>query len=88
MGKVIEHKKLTETLGITECADGFWLYDKTRGMNLAMKEKTAQDAFVKALSYYQERLKVVEAERDTHAKTLGAIAAMFPAETDGWSGFN
>lgn len=39
---------------------GYWLYDKTRGMNLAMSAKTEQDAFVEALMYYQERLNLVE----------------------------
>lgn len=41
---------------------GFWLYDKTRGMNLAMRSKTANDAFVSALTYYQGRLTKVETE--------------------------
>lgn len=60
MGKTIKHTKLTETLAITECTEGWWLYDKTRGMNLSMRAKTEQDAFVEALSYYQQRLKEIE----------------------------
>lgn len=56
MSKVIQHIKLTDTIAITECANGWWLYDKTRGMNLAMRSKSERDAFVKALEYYQERL--------------------------------
>lgn len=66
MGKCINHTKLTETLAISECRDGFWLYDKTRGMNLAMRAKTSQDAFVEAITYYQERLIRI----DTELKTL------------------
>lgn len=42
--------------------DGFWLWDVTRGMNLAMKAKTEQLAFVEALTYYQKRLQKVETE--------------------------
>lgn len=60
MSKVISHTKLTETLAISECRDGFWLYDKTRGMNLAMRAKTETDAFVEAITYYQKRLKEFE----------------------------
>jgi hypothetical protein len=39
---------------------GFWLHDRTRGMNLAVKEKTQESAFVAALTYYQRRLTEVE----------------------------
>jgi len=35
---------------------GFWLHDKTRGMNLSIRAKTAEAAFVEALTYYQGRL--------------------------------
>ena len=62
MGKTISSTVLSETLCISECTDGFWLYDKTRGMNLAMRAKTKDDAFVRALEYYQDRLTRVEAE--------------------------
>lgn len=60
MSKIISHVQLTETLVLTERPDGFWLYDKTRGMNLSMRAKTPQDALVKALNYYQHRLAEVE----------------------------
>ncbi|AXY81588.1 hypothetical protein [Escherichia phage vB_vPM_PD114] len=60
MSKVISHKELSPTLSMSECTDGFWLYDDTRGMNLAMREKTEEAAYIEALEYYQERLKEVE----------------------------
>ena len=60
MSKVISYKALTKSLSISECTNGFWLYDETRGMNLAMQEKTAEAAYLKAQEYYQERLKEVE----------------------------
>ena len=62
MAKTIKHTKLSNTLALTECTDGFWLYDKTRGMNLAMRAKTERAAFVEALEYYQDRLSTVERE--------------------------
>jgi len=52
--KAISSTKLTDTLTISECHDGYWLYDYTRGMNLAMRAKTERDAFIKAITYYQK----------------------------------
>ena len=60
MRKAISTIKLSETLNLSECHDGFWLYDKTRGMNLAMRSKTSTDALVKAIMYYQNRLINIE----------------------------
>jgi hypothetical protein len=54
--------KYTETLNMAKYRDGFWLYDKTRGMNLSMRALSETDAFVEALTYYQRRTKEVEAE--------------------------
>lgn len=76
MAKTINHTVLSPTLALTECTDGFWLYDKTRGMNLAMRAKTAQDAFVEALEYYQVRLRQVESEY----KALNTKVQSFVAE--------
>lgn len=62
MSNIKSHRKLSDTLTLTEDNRGWWLWDETRGMNLAMYEKTAEQAFVKALEYYQERLTEVENE--------------------------
>lgn len=61
--KAIRSIKLTDTLTISECKDGYWLYDKTRSMNLAMRAKTEQDAYVKAITYYQKRCVEIEHEK-------------------------
>lgn len=60
MSKVISSKVLSKTLTLTECTDGFWLYDFTRSMNLSMRAKTEEAAYVQALEYYQRRLQEVE----------------------------
>jgi hypothetical protein len=58
--------KLTDTLSLSEChptADyrgKYWLWDETRGLNLAMGAETAQDSLVQAITYYQKRLKEIE----------------------------
>ena len=61
--KAIRSIKLTDTLTISVCKDGYWLYDKTRGMNLAMRVKTEQDAYVKAITYYQKRCVEIEQKK-------------------------
>ena len=56
----ISQTKLSDSLEISECHDGFWIWDQTRGLNLAMKAKTRDEAFVEVIEYYQERLAEVE----------------------------
>lgn len=60
MGKAIRNVFKTETLSLTECTDGYYLYDTTRGMNIVMYSKTEQSALIEGLIYYQKRLKEVE----------------------------
>lgn len=60
------HQELSPTLELSEYTNpkngsyGFWLYDTTRGMNLAMRAKTSTDALVQAIHYYQRRVLQVE----------------------------
>lgn len=82
MVKTIEHAVLTDTLALTECTDGFWLYDKTRGMNLAMKAKTAQEAFVDALEYYQRRLAEVESAHKCLDSRVQEFVSQFVEQDD------
>ena len=65
MRPAIKNTVLNDTLTLSERHDGFWLYDKTRGMNLSMRAKTQTDAFVEALTYYQDRTSKVEIEYRT-----------------------
>jgi hypothetical protein len=68
------HTELSPTLKMSNMmsggSKGFWLYDKTQGMNLAMRAPTERDAFVEALAYYQRTLSEVEAR---HAELRGAV---------------
>ena len=82
MSKCISHIDLTPTLALTECNDGFWLYDTTRGMNLAMSAKTAQDAFVEALEYYQGRLLEIEKAHAELSQKVDAFVSQFQEDTD------
>lgn len=83
MGKCLNSIKLSETLELAECTDGFWLYDETRGMNLSMRAKTPQDAFVEAITYYQERLSSTEkAYRDLNSRVEAFVSQFVETEED------
>ena len=57
MAKVIRSIFKNDTISLTECSDGFWLYDYIIGMNISMHAKTEQAAFIEGLLYYQKNLK-------------------------------
>jgi hypothetical protein len=82
MGKVIKHEVLTSKLALSECTDGFWLYDETRGMNLAMRAKTEREAFIKALEYYQDRLKDVESAHKSLTKRVNEFVSQFKEDDE------
>ena len=83
MAKTISHEILSETVAITECTDGWWLYDKTRGMNLAMRAKSRDAAFMAAITYYQRRLIDVEAGYSTLQRKVDRFVGQF---VDGYEG--
>lgn len=56
---------------------GYWLYDTTRGMNLAMRAETPTEAFVEALHYYQERLAKAEREYQELRVKVDAFVEQF-----------
>lgn len=57
MGKVIRIVFKIDTLSLHECTDGYYLYDYVIGMNISMRAKTEQDAYIEALLCYQKTLK-------------------------------
>lgn len=60
MSKVIRKIFKIDTLSLHECEDGYFLYDYVIGMNISMRAKTEQDAYIEALLYYQNKLKEVK----------------------------
>ncbi len=75
-----------DKFNLVKCKDGFWLYDDTRGMNLAMRAETERAAFIEALEYYQERTAEVEAalKKIQQAADL-FIQTIAPEESDDWN---
>ncbi|OTE92244.1 hypothetical protein B1K96_15385 [Escherichia coli] len=82
MSKVIKYNVLSKSLSISECTDGFWLYDESRGMNLAMREKTAEAAYLQALEYYQKRLKEVENDYNNLKAKVDHFVGQFVDDDD------
>lgn len=82
MSKVISYTALSKTLSISQCTDGYWLFDETRGMNLAMRAKTAEAAYLEALGYYQERLKEVENDYNNLKAKVDHFVGQFIEEDD------
>lgn len=80
MAKVIRLVVEADKMQLHEYVDGFWLYDDTRGMNLAMRAKTEQAAFIDALEYYQKRLLFVEKEYNDLKTKVDAFVGLFPNE--------
>lgn len=55
----------------------FWLYDKTRGMNLSIRSQTKEEAFIEAIEYYQKRLLEVENEYSALSKKVSTFVDQF-----------
>ncbi len=60
--KAIREVLKNDTLSLHECVDGYFLYDYVLGMNISMRAKTEQDAYIESLLYYQKRLQKVKLE--------------------------
>jgi len=56
MAKAIRNVFKLDTISLTECNDGYWLYDNVVGQNISMRAKTEQDACIEAILWYQKRL--------------------------------
>lgn len=80
MSKFIRRIFKNDTISLSECNDGFWLYDENRGMNLSMRAKTEQDAFVEALMYYQKRYKELALEFSTLNEKVENFLSQFERE--------
>ena len=54
MGKAIRNVFKTDTLTLTECTDGYYLWDKVAGFNITIHAKSEQQALIEGLEYYQK----------------------------------
>lgn len=82
MGKFIASVLETDTIKLSQQTDGYWLWDETRGMNLAMYAKTPEAAFVKALEYYQNRLLTVESKYNSLQTKVDQFVSQFTEDEE------
>ena len=82
MEKSIKNTKLNDNLTLSECNDGFWLYDESRGMNISMKAKSERAAFVEALAYYADRLTRVEKQLSEITHKVENFVSQFAEQED------
>lgn len=89
MAKLIQgsSKDLGKNLAIYECQrdgegpQGFWIYDRIAGMNLAMREPDRDKAFVDVIEYWQKRCISAEIEYESlHEKVDAFVSHFIPAE--------
>jgi hypothetical protein len=69
-----------DSITLTKGIDGYWLYDKSRGMNLSMKADSERSAFVESLEYYTNRLLLVESENKEFLSKIETIQKIISTE--------
>ena len=77
MAKLLSTKEMSDTLTLTQCADGWWLWDSTRKMNLAMCAVSRESALLECIAYYQNRLSTVETDHRELAAKVDAFVSQF-----------
>lgn len=82
MGKALRKVFKIETLSLHECTDGYYLYDYVIGMNISMRAKTEQDAYIEALLYYQRRLVEVKVDYKTLNDKVESFLCQFDRDDD------
>lgn len=80
MEKAIRKVVKIDTLSLHECRDGYWLYDYVIGMNIAVRAKTEQDAYIEALLYYQRTLLQEKAEHKALSGKVNSFLSQFESE--------
>ena len=82
MTRAIKTEDITVSISLSECDNGFWLYDSTRGMNLSMRANTRDAAFIDALEYYQHRLNMVENDYGEMKDKVDKFVSLFSKDQD------
>ena len=66
---------------------GFWLYDKTVKMNLAITADSERDAFVKALEYYQNRFAEIKKSEEILRDKIDSFLLQFNENYDSFGNY-
>ena len=82
--KLNQHLTLSECHPDSECrTNNWWLYDDRAGMNIGMRAKTRDDAFVEAIEFWAERaLRYEKAYSQIKAKVDDFVGHFVEPEDD------
>ena len=80
--KVISQEKLSDTLTLSECTDGFWLWDDVYRGNLSIRAKTREAALLECISYYQRRLPEVYNKLSSLQSKVDSFLVQFEDDSD------
>ena len=73
MRSAIKTTPIGDSLHLSECHDGYWLYDDTRGINIAMRAETENAALIQALLYYQRHTLKIENRNKVLVNAVNSI---------------
>lgn len=68
--RALKHIELTDKLTLSECDDGFWLYDYDAEMNLSMRANSEREALLEAITYYKSKAKELKRILDKQDKAI------------------
>lgn len=81
--KLNDHLTLSECHPDSECrVNNWWLYDKRAGLNIGMRAKTKDEAFVEAIEYWSERAIEAEQSLSELSSKVNAFLSQFNDEDD------
>jgi len=82
MGKVIRNVFKSDTLTLTECTDGYYLWDKVAGFNIAIHAKSEQQALIDGLDYYQRYHSKLQKEHKELINKVESFLCKFERDDD------
>lgn len=80
--KVISQEKLSDTLTLSKCTDGFWLWDDVYRGNLAIRSRTREAALLECIRYYQRRLPEVYNKLSSLQSKVDSFLVQFEDDSD------
>lgn len=82
MAKFIKHVFKTNCFSLSECTDGYWMYDYIEGLNISMRAKTEQEACYEALVWYQKKYLKLKAKHKLLEDKVKNFMSQFEDEND------
>jgi glucuronate isomerase len=88
----IQSIKLSDELSLCEChpdsecgTANWWLHDKRADVNLGMREKTPEAAFIKTINYWAKRAQLYQELHDNLQRQVDAfVEQVRPAKEEDW----